>query len=146
MGKITTVKDVMNLITTTAYTVRENDSLDMVLREMVKDPRTQCVYVVNDKEKLVGIITIDIALQYLYCEYIPPQYIEFNLSVIEGANTVAKNIMLPPVYVKENTPIGEAFTKMFENHLYEIPVVDDSMRVIGDLHGMELIQRKIGVI
>ncbi len=143
MGEIVRVKDVMSLITTDAYTVNENDSLDKIIREMVKDPKTQSVYVVNDKEELVGIITLDIALQYLYSEYIPPQYLEFNISVMEGANTVAKNIMLPPVYVKESTPISEAFTKMFEYHLHEIPVVDENMRVIGDVHGLELIQRKL---
>ena len=138
-----TVKDVMRIITKKAATVREDSTLKSVLKEMVKDPKTQNVYVVNEKNQLTGIITINIALQYLYSDYIPPRYLEFDTTLLAGENTIAKDIMLPAVYVKENDKIQDAFVKMFQYHLYEIPVVDDEMHITGDLHAMELIVKRI---
>ncbi len=137
------VKDIMDLVTTKAAIVREDAPLNDVLREMVKDPKTQSVYVVDKDGRLSGIITLNIALQYLYSDHIPPRYLEFNVSVIEGSKVVARDIMLPPVYVRSEEPASEAFVKMFENHLQEIPVVDENMKIIGDVHGLELIARKL---
>ena len=140
MPSISKVEDVMNLVTKTAAVVKESDNLKEVLKVMVKDPKTQSVYVVNNRKQLVGIITLNIALQYLYNEYIPPEYIKFDISVIEGTKAEAKELMIPPIYVKKDDPIGKAFQKMFEFHLHELPVVDDNMHVIGDLNALELVQ------
>ncbi len=134
------VKDIMELITREAPIVHENSPLLNVLEEMVKDPKTQSVYVVDKDGKLCGIITMSIALQYLYYPYIPPEYLEFDISVVEGVNALARDVMLPPIYVREEDSLKDAFQKMFEYHLQEIPVVDNDLHVVGDLHGMELIQ------
>ena len=139
MSTITKVEDIMNLVTQTAAVVKETDTLDKVLEEMVKDPKTQSVYVVNDRNQLAGIITLNIAIQYLYNEYIPPEYLEFDISVIEGTKVDAKEIMLPPIYVKKSDRISEAFKKMFKYHVNELPVVDDNMYIIGDLNALELV-------
>ncbi len=141
MANITKVKDVMDLVTHEPAIVREDEPLPKVLKEMVKDPKTQTVYVVNDKEQLVGIITLNMALQYLFNEYIPPEYLEFNISVIEGTKATAKELMLPPLYVKKDDDVSEAFVKMFKYHIHEIPVVDEDMHIIGDVHGLELIEK-----
>ncbi len=143
MSSVPTVEEVMDLVTKTASTVREDAPLEDVLREMLRDPRTQSVYVVDPEGRLVGIVTMDMALKYLYSEFIPPRYLQFNVSLMEGSNARAKDIMLPPVYVKRSESIEDAFVRMFENHLTEIPVVDEEMHVVGDLHGIELIAKKL---
>ncbi len=137
------VKDIMNLITQEFAVVRKEASLSEVLREMLRDPKTQSVYVVNEKDELVGIITLDIALQYLYGQYIPPEYLQFDISLLQGTGVKAEDIMAPPVYVKEDETLKDAFVKMFRYHLNELPVVDETNHVIGDLHALELIE--IGV-
>lgn len=137
------VKDIMNTITRYAAIVEENFPMAKVLREMLRDPRTQVVYVKNDRDELVGMIPLSMALEYLYHEYIPPEYMKFGPGVFEGKNARARDIMLPPVYVKENDPIGKAFAEMFKYHLTELPVVDEDMHIVGDLHGLELLKKGV---
>ncbi len=139
MKSIEIVSDIMDIITRRPTLVYGNESLRNVALKIIKDPMTQAVYVVNDRDELIGIITLKIVLQYLYHDHIPPDYLEFDISVLQGENTLARDVMLPPIYVKKSTSLSEAFKIMFKYGIQEIPVVDDAMHVIGDLHGMELI-------
>ncbi len=133
------VKDIRNLITQEASIVKEDDPLLKVAQEIVRDPKTRAVYVVNNENKLVGIIPVIELVQYLYYEYIPQEYILYRFPVILSTEATAKDIMLPPIYVHDHEDISQALIKMFKNNLKELPVVDDNMHVIGDLNILELI-------
>ena len=133
------VKDIRNLITQEAAIVKEDDLLLKVAEEIVKDPKTRAVYVVDKNDKLVGIIPVIELVQYLYYEYIPQEYILYRFPVILSSEATAGDIMLPPIYVHDNEHISDALIKMFKNNLKELPVVDDEMHVIGDLNILELI-------
>ncbi len=133
------VRDIRNLITQEASVVDEDDDLLRVAEEIVKDPKTRAVYVVNKDKKLVGIIPVVELVQYLYSEYIPQEYILYRFPILLSGNPRAKDIMLPPVYVRDNENITDAFVKMFKNNLKELPVVDDDMHIIGDLNILEMI-------
>ena len=133
------VKDIRNLITQEASVVKEDDPLLKVAQEIVRDPKTRAVYVVNNENKLVGIIPVIELVQYLYYEYIPQEYILYRFPVILSTEATAKDIMLPPIYVHDHEDISQALIKMFKNNLKELPVVDDNMHVIGDLNILELI-------
>ncbi len=143
MNEILKVENVMELITHAPAIVSQDSSLKDVLKEMIKDPKTQMVYVVDAHGKLVGVIPLSVALEYLYHEHIPPEEMHFNFSVLEGTRALAREVMLPPIFVKKNDTLSSAFRKMFEYHIYELPVVDENMHIIGDLHGMELVKRGI---
>ena len=139
------VGNIRNLITQEASIVYENDNLLKVAEKIVEDPKTRAVYVVNSENKLVGIIPVIELVQYLYYEYIPPEYILYRFPLIMSGEPKAKDIMLPPLYVKDDDSLEDAFKKMFKNNLKELPVVDDEMRVIGDLNILELIEAWIEV-
>ena len=134
------VRDVMNKITREAAIVDGHASLKEIASTLLEDPKTQAVYVVDSEEKLMGIITIHLITQYAYSEHIPPEYLQFKIDVIMGENATAGDLMLPPVFVREDDEIEIAFRKMFENKLVEIPVVDENMRIVGDMHQMELLK------
>ncbi len=133
------VKDIRNLITQEASIVKEDDPLLKVAEEIVRDPKTRAVYVVNNENKLVGIIPVIELVQYLYYEYIPQEYVLYRFPVLLSTEATAKDIMLPPIYVHDHEDISQALIKMFKNNLKELPVVDDDMQVIGDLNILELI-------
>lgn len=133
------VKDIRNLITQEASIVREDDTILKVAEEMVRDPKTRTVYVVNKENKLVGVIPVIELVQYLYSAYIPQEYILYRFPVLLSGTPKAKDIMLPPVYVHDDENITSAFIKMFKNNLKELPVVDEEMHVIGDLNILEMI-------
>jgi len=133
------VRDIRNLITPNASMVDENTPLSKVAEEIIKDPKTTAVYVIDKDKKLKGVIPLEELIQYLYYEYIPEDYILYHFPLIISKNATAQDIMLPPVYVKDTDSITDAFKKMFRNRMSEVPVVDDDMHVIGDLNMLELI-------
>ncbi len=134
------VRDVKDKITREAAVVREDSTLRDITRALLEDPKTQAVYVVNSEGKLVGIITIHLITQYAYSEHIPPEYLQFRIDTIMGEKATAADIMLPPVFVKEDDDLGAAFAKMFENQLAELPVVNEELKIVGDLHQLELLK------
>ncbi len=133
------VRDIRTLITPDASVVDENAPLSEVAEEIIKDPKTTAVYVLNKDKKLVGVIPVTELIQYLYYEDIPEEYILYHFPLILSGNATAQDIMLPPVYVKDTDDIKKAFKIMFKNRMNEVPVVDDDMHVIGDLNMLELI-------
>ena len=133
------VKDIRNFITQEASIVGEDEDLLKIAEEMVSDPKTRTVYVVNKENKLVGVIPVIELVQYLYSEYIPQEYMLYRFPVLLSGTPKAKDIMLPPVYVHDDEDITSAFIKMFKNNLKELPVVDEEMHVIGDLNILEMI-------
>jgi len=139
------VSDIRNLITKNASVVKEDDSLLKVAEEIVRDPRTRSVYVIDKSGKLKGIIPVVELIQYLYYEYIPQEYIFYHFPLALSGEPVAGDIMLPPVYVHDKDKITDALKKMFKNNLKEIPVVDENMKIIGDLNILELISAWIEV-
>ena len=139
------VKNIRMMITQEASIVDEDASLLEVAEAIVDDPKTRAVYVLDKKKKLVGIIPVIELVQYLYYENIPQEYILYRFPMLLSAEPKAKDIMLPPVWVKDDEDITSAFVKMFKNNLKELPVVDDEMHVIGDLNILELIKAWIEV-
>ena len=133
------VRDIRNLITHQASIVHRDDSLLKVAKKIVEDPKTRAVYVVDNNEKLVGIIPVIELVQYLYSEYIPQEYILYRFPILLSGKPRAGDIMLPPVYVHDDEKITDAFIKMFKNNLKELPVVDENMHIIGDLNILEMI-------
>ena len=139
------VKNIRNLITQEASIVYENDTMLKVAEKIIEDPKTRAVYVVNNEKKLVGIIPVMELVQYLYYEYIPQDYLLYRFPLILSSEPKATEIMIPPVYVKDDDTLETAFKKMFKNNLKELPVVDNEMQVIGDLNILELIEAWIEV-
>ncbi len=133
------VRDVRRLITQEPTVVREDDSLITVSKKIIEDPKTRSVYVVNSDEKLVGIIPVMELIQYLYYSEIPQEYVLYRFPMILATEAKAKDIMLPPEFVRDDDELGEALRKMFKNNIKELPVVDEDMRIIGDLNILELI-------
>ena len=139
------VKNIRMMITQEASVVDEDASLIDVAEAIVEDPKTRAVYVLNKEKKLVGIIPVIELVQYLYYENIPQEYVLYRFPMLLSSEPIAKDIMLPPVWVKDDEDITSAFVKMFKNNLKELPVVDDEMHVIGDLNILELIKAWIEV-
>ncbi len=133
------VRDVRNLVTITPSTVHEEEPLLSVAEKIVSEPKTQSVYVVDDDGKLKGIIPVMELIQYLYFSDIPQEYILYRFPVILSSQARARDIMLPPVYVRDEDKLSEALIHVFKNNLRELPVVDEDMHVIGDLNILELI-------
>ncbi len=133
------VSDIRSLITKEASVVHPEDPLTRVAEEIVRDPKTRSVYVVDDEGKLLGIITVNLLIQFLYYPYIPVDLISYELPFLLSREPKAGDIMQPPVWARDDESITDVLVKMFKHGLQELPVVDEEMRVIGDLNVLEFI-------
>jgi len=138
-------KNIKDLITQQVSVVHENDDLLKVAEKIIEDPKTRSVYVLDDKERLVGVIPVIELVQYLYCKYIPEEYLSYHFPLKLSGEPKARDIMLPPVYVRDDDNLEVAFKKMLKNNLEELPVVDENMHVTGDLNILELIRAWVEV-
>jgi len=132
------IKTVRSLITKEAPVVKEDDGVMEIAQKMVADPRTRSIYVVDEYNRLKGIIPIQLFVQYLFFEYIPDEFLYYK-AIKPLDEVVAKDIMIPPVWVKDEESISSAFRKMSAHNIRELPVVDDNMKIVGDLNILELI-------
>jgi len=134
------VKEVHKLLTKPSL-VNENASLKEVVESITEDPKTRAVYVIDDDKKLKGIIVLKAVLKSAFLESIPEPYLSFSsLMSVRPKIKEARDMMVPPIYVKEKNTIKDAFILMMQNDLEEIPVVDDDLRVIGDLNMLEILK------
>ncbi|MEA1993202.1 MAG: CBS domain-containing protein [Euryarchaeota archaeon] len=135
----TKVKEIHRLLTTPSV-IEEGASPREVVTGILANPKTRALYVIDDDKKLAGIIVLKNILKSAFLESIPEPYLSFSalMHIKPGAKT-AKNLMIPPVYAKEEDIIKDAFIRMTTNDLEEIPVVDDNLKVIGDLNMLEIL-------
>jgi len=134
------VKEVHKLLTKPSL-VNENASLKEVVESITEDPKTRAVYVIDDDKKLKGIIVLKAVLKSAFLESIPEPYLSFSsLMSVRPKIKEARDMMVPPIYVKERNTIKDAFILMMQNDLEEIPVVDDDLKVIGDLNMLEILK------
>lgn len=132
------VASIRKFVTEYASIVNEDADSMEIAKNIVKDPKTRSVYVVNKNEILVGLIPVSYLVQYLFYEYVPDEFLYYQ-AVKPLEEVKAKDIMIPPVFVKEDDTLETAFKKMASHNIRELPVVNDDMKIIGDLNILELI-------
>ncbi len=138
-----TVKEIYKTFTVKPPVVPESAKIEEVIRILLQDPKSRSVYIVNSKNKLIGIISTLIILKTTH--------------IIKGKKTVAKedvfnalkisrarearDIMHPPIYVYENDKILDVLEKMSSENIQELPVVDKDKHVLGDLNCLEILKK-----
>ena len=144
--KETKVREIRRLITVDPAIVLENERVENVVRMFIDNPVIRAVYVIDDKERLHGIITMQDILKKISIDFssMASIYSESNFSgykiASSGNKTTAEDLMDPEIYyVMDDDPIEKAFNLLFSNNAGEIPVVDKGERLIGDLNIIELL-------
>ena len=138
MVKSIKIKDMRMLVTPHPTFVEEDASTDEIAKVMIANPRLKSVYVVNDKLKLIGKITLKTLIKHEFMNLIPSGLAHFGALEFVGKKT-SKDFMVSPVYVKDEDTLKTAFVKMYENDLDELPVVDEKHRLIGNIDLLELL-------
>ncbi len=144
--KNTKVKEIREFITEKPVFVTETDSIHLVIKRFTENPIARAVYVIDKNETLQGIITIQEILKRISLDFYSISFI-YSESSFTGYNlistigeTKAKDIMNTEIYyVKDNDTIEKAFNILFQNNAGELPVVDDKLKLIGDLNVIELL-------
>ncbi|HJM43630.1 MAG: CBS domain-containing protein [Nitrospinota bacterium] len=129
------VRDVFQTITKGADVVRETDPIPEVIRKVAQDFATQSVFVVDDGEKLVGIINVRDLLRIAGAKFLNRE----TLTVIPYLTAQkASDIMQPPYSVSPDDEIDEGLRLAVQHDLRDVPVVEGD-KVVGDLNCFEIL-------
>ena len=132
------IKDMRMLVTPHPAFVSKDATTDEIAKVMIANPRLKSVYVVDDKLQLIGKITLKMLIKQEFMNLLPGRLSYFGALEFVGKN-FAEDIMISPVFIKDEDTLKTAFVKMYENDLNELPVVDEKRRLIGNIDLLELL-------
>ena len=148
----TTIEYVDSLLDFEPTIVSADASLDDVARAMLAHPNVRVVSVVAENEQLVGLLELNSLADDLFFHILPEEFLSEITDLdklMDYADKTrvltAKDAMRPPVWVKPEETVKEAFKRMHENNLPGLPVVDGRYHVIGYVNLLELLSLCIQV-
>lgn len=129
-----------------AVLVHPNDELIDVAEKISKEPNATIACVVNQRGHLVGILPLRLLMDDLFMAVVPEAFLAESIDFDKVMNfaklnqtETAGDAMMPPVSVTKNDTIKDAFTRMHENKISGIPVVNEKQEVVGCLDRIELL-------
>ena len=134
----TSIKDMRMLVTPYASFVQASASTDEIAKAFITNPNIKSVYVVDDELRLLGNITLKNLIKHEFIDLVPSSFEYFDALEFIGKKT-AEDLMIRAIYVKDNDSLKDAFVKMYEHDVEELPVVDDEHHLIGNLDILELL-------
>ena len=141
----TSVEEVLKILDLKPTIVQSDAPLDQVAVAMLAHPWTHIACVVNEDERLVGIIGLRSIADDLFFHIMPEEFmgdVHDLESAMEFADRsrmrTAADAMRPPEWVKREELVKDAFERMHDKRLSGLPVVDDRYRVVGYINLFEL--------
>jgi CBS domain-containing protein len=135
------VEDVHEVMVGKPAIVKEDAILKDVVDSMTQNLISRKVYVVDDEEKLIGVITIETLLRQVgyrvgVREAGVISFFKFLSGVFKENVT---EFMEKPVTVTNRHKVLDALRMMVEHHLNDLPVIDDEGKIIGELNSLEIL-------
>lgn len=123
-------------------TVTEDDRLRKAVDAMIENPETRKAYVLNGEGKLIGTITLETLMRHVgYCFGVrKPGITSFLKMLAEISDDRVGEAMTKSVKVLEDEMLTNVTKLMVENHLNDLPVVDDEDRLVGELNGLDILR------
>jgi CBS domain-containing protein len=141
----TTIKEILAQLRPGPTIVRVDTPLFDVVNQLHTNPGMPAACVVNNEDRLVGVITLKALADIMMAAVMPEAYIndpdEYDKAVqFADVNQlpIAAAIMTDPVYAVENQSLEQVYQRMKDRRLSGIPVVDKLYRVKGFITLMSL--------
>jgi CBS domain-containing protein len=135
-------KLVGDLMTTECNNVPEDISIYDAVKKIAARTRGKIACVVDKEGKLKGLLTPRGILEALEVR----EFGSIRRPFFAGPEVLhlltskyARDIMHAPVSVHVNDKVEEAINIMLDHDFYEVPVVDDDMKVIGEISYFDII-------
>jgi CBS domain-containing protein len=136
------VRDAHSLIVNDPAHVELGSKVYAAVNEILRDPRTETVYIVDEQDHLKGIITVSDLLKVSSIQvgaYKRKKFMNiFNYMSLLYSETV-EDIMRKPISIRGDQKLINALQLMEEHKLSDLPVVDKNNRLIGELNGLEIL-------
>ncbi len=136
------VEDVSDLCVGEPSIVHVDDHIWKIVASLIDKPANRAVYVVDDKKKLLGIISFRDIIRVTNARLGARRrgvsaFIQYLRDVFQ--EDVGGLMRKPPV-AKMSTNLLEALKKMEDFKMNDMPVVDDEGKLVGDLKGLEILR------
>ena len=139
--KTAVVGDMMRFVVETPSCVRSDECMGQALQRMVDAPCSRHVYVLGEGEKVVGSIRLNCLIEFFfpYSAFLGSQVLDrlFNLVM---KKSVQEFMLRNFSYVHEETKATETLTIMLREKVNELPVVDNQMRLMGEVNMLEVVK------
>lgn len=126
--------------------VQRDLDLMTVAKVMINNPGVTVASVVNDRQRLVGLLPLRDLVDDLFLGVIPEEYLsetrdwEDALHFADLSRTqTAGDAMRPAIFVRRDDRVKDAFHNMHRHKLSGIPVVNEHHKVTGYINLLELL-------
>jgi CBS domain-containing protein len=146
LNRTSQVADVLNILRISPAIVPTGATLAEVMDQLVSHPNVQVVCVVNEQERLVGLIDMINISNALLLAVFPEEF----LGDLKGLETVldpadrpafrtAGEIMAEPACLQQKDSLQAALHNLHQRKLPGLPVVDDQSHIVGYVNLLELL-------
>lgn len=126
--------------------VHAEDSLRAAAEQAVENTGCRVIAVVDDGERLCGVIPVRRLVNDIFLKIVPEEFLG-EIIDLEGAlkyaehlaARTARDIMLPPMSVRRDESVRDAFERMHTAKLNGLPITDEEGRVAGYVDQLELL-------
>lgn len=135
------VKDIRSLLVQDATVISSDATMGQALKKMLEDQRTRHVYVIDETNVIIGMIRLTDVVEFIM-SYLPNLKDDsFEIFLHQYMEKNVKTIMeKKPVYLQEETLLEEMLSIMVEHRVDELPVVNESLNVIGEVNFLEFVK------
>jgi len=139
----TLVGDVYEIIVQEPVVIRQGTRIKDAIEEMLRNPASHVVYVVDDDMKLIGAITTAALLELIgYKVGVKgASALSFYRFMRDTLGDEIKDVVQKMTVVRRETKITDALNLMIKNRWDALPVVDDKDRLVGELVSLELFHK-----
>ncbi len=142
----TAIRDADRLLSIEPVIVRPDDNLEGLAETAARHPGARVIAVADAEERLRGVIPVRTLVNEIFMKIVPEEFLGeitgydqvMTYAKHLGART-ARDIMLPPVSVRLDETVRDAFERMHRSRLNGLPIVDESGRVVGYVDQLELL-------
>ncbi len=142
----TPIKNVATIMELEPTIIGPDTSLNDVAQAMLAHPRVHVASVVAEDGRLIGLIHLKTLADDLFFHIIPEEFIAESTDIEKMMDFADKtrirtagDAMIPPVWIKHDETVKNAFKRMHLNGLPGLPLVDERYHVIGYVNLLELL-------
>jgi len=132
------VSEILPLLNLQPTIVKMNTPLTDVMMELIANPGVPAACVVNNEDRLMGVIPIKALADVMMIPVMPEAYIndadEYEKALHYAQITdehIAAGVMKDPIFMQEEETLEEVYQRMRDNNLSGVPVVDKNYHVKG---------------
>ena len=142
----TRIAEADRLLSIGPVVVRADASLRQIAEKAVENSGCRVIAVVSAEDRLTGVIPVRVLVNDIFLKIVPEEFLGEILD-IEGAlkyaahigARTALDIQLPPVSVRPEETLRDAFSRMHDAKLNGLPIVDDDEHVVGYVDQLEML-------